>query len=189
MNTALTPASVIADAAALADEIGFEAVTLTAVARRLGVQTPSLYSHVRDRAALQDGITALALGDLAGRIAQAIAGRSGKAALEGFANAHRSLAVERPGLWQSLHRRAGAAAVAAPAARDLVALNDAVLHGYGIAADNRVHVIRFIGSTITGFLSLEQIGNFDHSQPPPAESWAAAIEALDILLTSRSTTA
>jgi AcrR family transcriptional regulator len=189
MNKALTQASVIADAAKLADEIGFDAVTLSAVARRLGVQTPSLYAHVRNLAALRDGITARALGDLAGRIAQAIAGRSGKAALEGFANAHRSLALESPGLWQSLHRRAGAGAVAAPAARDLVALNDAVLHGYGISADARVHVIRFIGSTITGFLSLEQIGNFDHSQPPPTESWTAAIDAMDTLLTSWSATA
>ena len=184
----LSPSAVVADAAELADEIGFDAVTLSAVARRLGVQTPSLYSHVRDLAALRDGITAVALADLAGRIAQAIAGRSGQAALEGFANAHRALATDRPGLWQSLHRRAGGAAVTSTAARDLVAMNDAVLLGYGIAPENRVHVIRFVGSTITGFLSLEQIGNFDHSQPAPADSWAAAIAALDTLLTSWSST-
>src|SRR3954470_9852819 len=117
----LTAAAVIADAPPLADEAGFAAVTLSAVARRLGVQTPSLYSHVRDRAALLDGVTALALAELAGGIAIAIAGRSGREALEAFAAAHRSFAHARPGLWQALQRRAGEDAVRSPGARDVVA--------------------------------------------------------------------
>ena len=74
----LTAALVITDAAALADEAGFEAVTLSAVARRLGVQAPSLYSHVRDREALLDGVAGRALAELAARIAAAIAGRAGR---------------------------------------------------------------------------------------------------------------
>ena len=86
----LTATAIIAEAADLADETGFDGVTLSAVARRLGVQTPSLYSHVRDRAALLDGITALALAELADRVAVAIAGRSGGLALHGFADVHRA---------------------------------------------------------------------------------------------------
>jgi len=183
---ALTPAAVIGEAATLADEAGLEAVTLSAVARRLGVQTPSLYSHVRDHAALLDGITVLALDELGGRIAIATAGRSGREALEGLAAAHRSFALEAPGHWQSLHRRAGEAAVGSDAARTLVALNDAVLRGYGLPADQRVHAIRLIGSTIDGFLALERIGNFDHSNPPPSESWVRIVDALDATLSAWS---
>ena len=178
----LTATAIIAEASDLADESGFDAVTLSAVARRLGVQTPSLYSHVRDRAALLDGITALALAELADRVAMAIAGRSGRLALHGFAEVHRAYATGSPGRWQSLQRRAGAAAVTSSAARSFVALTDALLLGYDLPQGERVHATRLIGSTINGFLALERIGSFDHSEPAPEVSWRKTLDALDALL-------
>lgn len=150
----LTPASVIAAAAALADEDGFDAVTLSAVARRLGVRTPSLYSHVRDRDALLDGVTGLALGELAARVGEAVAGRAGRDALDGFAAAHRAYAREAPGRWQALQRQVGEDVVRSDAAREVVALTGAVLRGYPIPQDEHVHVIRLLGSTINGYLEI-----------------------------------
>lgn len=184
---ALSAPSVVADAADLADEIGLEAVTLSAVARRLGVQTPSLYSHVRDLEALRDGITTVALIDLTHRISKSIAGRSGVAALEGLAAAHREFATAAPGRWQAMQRRAGDVVVESGAGVDLVELFDAVLRGYDLAPDYRVHAIRFIGSAINGFLALERIGNFDHSTPKTAESWTAMVDGLDIVLRAWAT--
>ncbi|SEM71874.1 TetR/AcrR family transcriptional regulator [Cryobacterium sp. TMT1-3] len=178
----LTATVIIAEAADLADETGFDDVTLSAIALRLSVQTPSLYSHVRDRAALLDGITALALSELADRVAVAIAGRAGRLALRGFAEAHRVYSLESPGRWQSLQRRAGTAAVESSAARCFVALTDALLLGYDLPPGERVHATRLIGSTINGFLALERIGSFDHSEPPPEVSWRTTLDALDALL-------
>ncbi|GAB1510839.1 TetR-like C-terminal domain-containing protein [Actinophytocola sp. KF-1] len=178
----LTPATVVAEAADLADADGFDTVTLSAVARRLGVRTPSLYSHVRDREALLDGVTELALGELAARVGAAVAGRAGRDALEAFAAAHRTYAREAPGRWLALQRRAGDAVVRSDAAREVVALTGAVLRGYPIPADEHVHVIRLLGSTINGYLALERSGNFDHSAPPPEESWPRIVDALDALL-------
>ena len=175
---------VIADAAELADLDGFDAVTLSAVARRLGVRPPSLYSHVRDLAALRDGITALALGELSDIIAVAIAGRSRREALRGFADAHRAYATRSPGRWQSLQRRAGPAAVQSAAAQRLVALTDAVLLGYALSSVDRVHTTRLIGSTINGFLTLERVGGFDHRAPAPEETWSVTLDALDVMLTT-----
>jgi len=180
----LTPAAVVADAAALADEAGFDALTLSAVARRLGVQTASLYSHVRDRAALLDGVTALALAEVAARIAAGIAGRSGRPALRAYADAFRDYAREHPGRWAALQRRVGPAAVAAPSAVDVVTLTDALLRGYAVPASERVHVIRVLGATINGFVTLEGIGSYDHSAPAPDASWDRAVDALDTLLRS-----
>jgi AcrR family transcriptional regulator len=179
---ALSMTAVVADAAALADEAGFDAVTLSAVARRLGVRTPSLYSHVRDREALLDGVAALALAELAARVAEAIAGRAGRAALEGFAAAHRAYARESPGRWQSLQRRVGDAVVRSEAARETVALTGAVLRGYAVPETEHVHAVRLLGSTINGFLALERIGGFDHSEPSSEESWSRTVDALDALL-------
>ncbi|WP_213817045.1 TetR/AcrR family transcriptional regulator, partial [Glaciihabitans sp. dw_435] len=61
----LTRAFVLATAADLADRDGYNAVTVSALARELGVQPASLYSHIRDRSAVLDGIHELALGELA----------------------------------------------------------------------------------------------------------------------------
>jgi AcrR family transcriptional regulator len=181
-RAALTPAAVIAEAADLADEDGFDAVTLSAVARRLGVRTPSLYSHVRDRGALLDGVGGLALAELAARIGAAIAGRSGRGALEAFADAYRTYALESPGRWQSLQRRAGEVEVWSAPARDVVALTGALLRGYPIPEEEHVHVVRLLGSTINGFLALERNGGFDHSEPPAEQSWTRIVDALDALL-------
>ncbi|GIF09069.1 TetR/AcrR family transcriptional regulator [Actinoplanes siamensis] len=183
-RAALTTAAVVADAAALADQAGFDAVTLSAVARRLGVRAPSLYSHVRDREALLDGITALALGELAERIAAAIAGRAGRPALEAFATAHREFALQAPGRWQSLQRRAGEIAVRSGGARQMVTLTRAVLRGYPVPQDQHVHAVRVLGSTINGYLALERSGGFNHSAPSPELSWHKTVQALDALLNS-----
>jgi AcrR family transcriptional regulator len=173
---------VIARAAELADASGFDSVTLAAIARSFSVQTPSLYAHVRDLAALRDGITALALDELTDRIADAIAGRSQYDALVGFAGAHRSYLQEHPGRWESLQRRAGADAVDAPAARRIVRVTDAVLLGYGITGDDRTHATRIVGSALGGFLNLERIGSFAHSDPPAEQSWPELLDALHLVL-------
>lgn len=180
----LTPTVIVASAAELADEAGFGAVTLSQVARRLGVQAPSLYSHVRDLAALRDGVMALALDELADRIAVAVAGRSRGLALRGFADAHRDYAAQSPGRWQSLQHRAGVGAVDSGAAARLVALTDAVFLGYGLSSDDRVHATRLVGGAVNGFIALESIGSFDHRAPAPESSWVVAIDSLDAVLSA-----
>ncbi|WP_436532937.1 TetR/AcrR family transcriptional regulator [Actinoplanes sp. HUAS TT8] len=180
----LSSNTVVSAAADLADEAGFEAVTLSAVARRLGVRAPSLYSHVRDLEALRDGVAALALGELSRRVAAAIAGRAGHDALDGFATAHREFARDAPGRWQSLQRRAGDAVVRSDAARQIVTLNQAVLRGYPVPEDQHVHAVRLLGATINGYLALERIGGFDHSSPSSEVSWRKTVQALDTLLTT-----
>jgi AcrR family transcriptional regulator len=183
----LTAATVVLRAADLADAQGLDAVTLAAVARSLGVQTPSLYSHVRDLAALRDGVTTLALDELADRVADAVVGRAGADALEGFATAHRVFAHEHPGRWEALHRRAGPEAVETTAAGRVVRLTEAVLLGYRVPAADRVHATRVLGAALSGFLDLERLGSFDHRSPAPEESWRELLRSLHLVL-SRWTT-
>ncbi len=178
----LSTADVVDTAVMLADSAGFDAVSLSAVARTLGVQPPSLYSHVRDLAALRDGIAEAALQELGTRISVAIAGLSGGSALRGLANAHRSFAEASPGGWQSLQRRVGQSVADSSAARAVVALTRATLRGYALPESEHVHAIRLVGSTINGFITLESLGSFDHSDPGPDVSWERALDALDLLL-------
>lgn len=182
----LTASTVIRTAADLADSSGLTAVTLSAVARELDVRTPSLYGHVRDLAALRDGITILALGELSDRAGEAVAGRAGRDALTALCEVHRDYARRYPGRWESLQRRAGEEAVRSDeAARSSRALA-AVLRGYGIAEEDRVHATRLISSFLNGFLHLEHVGAFAHSAPSADESWMPLIDRLDVLITTWS---
>ena len=178
----LSTSTVIARAAEQADTSGFDSVTLAAVARSFGVRTPSLYEHVRDLAALRDGVTALALDELATLISDAIAGRSQGDALLGLCAAHRTYARTRPGCWESLQRRAGPEAVSAPAAQRMVRVIDAVLLGYGIRDGDLTHATRSVGGAINGFLNLERIDSFAHSEPTVEQSWTELLDSLHFLL-------
>src|SRR3954449_10047298 len=96
-------------AADLADEIGFEKITLAALAKRFGVKDASLYSHVRSLQDLRTRLALLAGGELIDRIAVAVAGRAGKDALAAFAGAYRAYALERPGRGAGTPSRRGPA--------------------------------------------------------------------------------
>ena len=178
----LTQTAVLAAAADLADRVGFDAVSLSALARELGVQPASLYSHVRDRAALVEGVHQLALGELADRISAAIAGRSGRTALAGLIDAHRSYARERPGRWTALQRPAMPKTAGSESARRVAAVMLAVLRGYDLPEDELVHATRFVGATINGFLALEAAGSFAYRDTGTELSWTRALDVLHAAL-------
>ncbi|MDZ5078046.1 TetR/AcrR family transcriptional regulator [Nesterenkonia sp. HG001] len=186
----LSRSAVIERGAALADTQGYSALTLSAVARSLNVQAPSLYTHVGSLAALRDGIAILALQELSEMIADAIMGRSRKSALTGFADAHRRYARSRPGCWEALQKPMGVQVAKNPAAHRLVQTANSVLWGYGIAKRDHVHPARIVGSAINGFVNLERVGSFAHSQPEADCTWPELLGALDTILdtwTTRST--
>ncbi|GAA2247511.1 TetR/AcrR family transcriptional regulator [Rarobacter faecitabidus] len=180
----LTEPAVIAAAAELADEAGFEALSVSAVARRLEVQPASLYSHVRDRSALLSGVQRLALGELGGRVSQAVAGRAGSAALRALADAHRDYAIQRPGAWSALQYPADEHTVASPEAARIATLSIAVMRGYRIPPDDAVHAVRLVAATINGFLALDRGQAFAHRNESAHQSWLAAIAALDRALST-----
>ena len=176
----LTPERLVLAGAELADELGFDAVTLSAVARRFDVKVASLYSHLSGSADLKDRIAVHALQELAARASSALVGRSGRDALLGFAGAYRAYAAQHPGRY---------AATRHPLPDDLLGagrahaeLTLAVLRGYGLQGDDAVHAVRLIGSTVHGFIALERAGGFAHSAPPSEESWGRIVDALDLTL-------
>lgn len=61
----LTRARVLAEAVALADEEGLDAVTMRRLGRRLGVEAMSLYNHVANKVDLLDGMADVVSADFA----------------------------------------------------------------------------------------------------------------------------
>jgi len=184
----ITPDRVTAVGAELADEIGFEHVTVAEVARRLGVRTASLYSHVASTGDLSERISLLALEELADRATDAAAGRARAEAIAALADAYRGYAREHPGRFTATLVTLDAATAAASAGPRHARLMEAILDGYNLAPAARVHAIRLIGSTIRGFITLEQGGSFVHSSPDADVSWREILRALDALIQTWPTT-
>ncbi|MFL6120772.1 TetR/AcrR family transcriptional regulator [Actinophytocola sp.] len=168
-------------AADLADEIGFEQVTVSALARRFGVKDASLYSHIRNAQDLRVRVAVLALAELADRAADALAGRAGKQALVAFATAYRDYATRHPGRYTAAQLRLDPQTAAASAARRHSDMTRAILRGYDLPESEHNHAVRFLHSTFHGYVTLERTGGFDHSGDVEA-SWTRILDVLDATL-------
>ncbi|MFB4304347.1 TetR/AcrR family transcriptional regulator [Actinomadura sp. NTSP31] len=180
----LTAGRLTRAAADMADEIGFEKVTVSALARRFGVKDASLYSHVKNLQDLRARVALLALEELADEAAAALAGRAGKEALVAFASAYRTYAKEHPGRYTAARLRLDPETAAASAAGRHSEMMRAILRGYDLPEPDQTDAVRLLGSVFHGYVSLEEAGGFDHSRAARDvdSSWHRALDALDAVL-------
>ncbi|MEV0387365.1 WHG domain-containing protein [Nonomuraea sp. NPDC050643] len=179
----LTADRVTEAAADLADEVGFDNITLSALARGFGVADASLYSHVRNVRDLRVRVAVRAARELADRLAAATTGRAGKESLAGFANAWRDFAKSRPGRYQATQMPVEPDVIAGSGGHQrIMATTYAHLNGYGLPEPALTDAIRLLRSTYQGFFALEASGGFGHPRDVEA-SWAAILDALDSALT------
>ena len=178
----------VAEAAVTADELGLDAVTLAAVAKRLGVRLPSLYNHVPGLDGLRRELTLLALAEATQRISRAVLGRSGRDAMIEMANAYRAFALERPGLYASTVRAPdfGDAELMAAAEGTLDVIY-AVLAGYGLTGPDAVDATRALRALLHGWVTLETSGGFGLPQDVEA-SFRRTVAGFDAALRSPPST-
>ncbi len=157
----LSRAVIACDAADLADEVGWDHITLAAVAARFGVRQPSLYKHVAGLSELRRDVSVLSGRELHDALTAAAVGKSGGDALQAMADAYRAFAKHHPGRYE--------ACVVAPTDGDTeyeqvamatVSTIAAVLAGYGLTGDDAIHAIRGLRALMHGFVSLEAAGGF-----------------------------
>ncbi|KUO13375.1 TetR/AcrR family transcriptional regulator [Streptomyces sp. DSM 15324] len=182
VRVGLTTERLVRAGAELADEVGFDEVTVSALARRFDVKVASLYSHVRNSQDLRTRIALLALEELADRASEALAGRAGKDALSALGNVYRDYAHEHPGRYAAAQLRLDTETAAASAGVRHAQMTRAILRGYDLAEPDRTHAVRLLGSVFHGYVSLELGGGFSHSAPDTDETWTRVLDALDALL-------
>ncbi|MBL1068926.1 TetR/AcrR family transcriptional regulator [Streptomyces sp. 7-21] len=170
--------------AELADEAGFEHVTVSALARRFGVKAASLYAHLRGTHDLKTRIALFALAELADRGADALAGRAGKDALAALAHVYRDYAREHPGRYAATRYPLDHETAVTSAGVRHARMTRAILRGYHLAEPDETHAVRLLGSVFHGYISLELSGGFSHSEPSSDETWARILDILDALLRS-----
>lgn len=158
----LAPASVTEAGAALADEVGFDRLSMGLLAERLGVKTPSLYKHVDGQADLAHRIAVLSANELADAVRDSTQGRSGGDALVAAATAMRAYAREHPGRYDAANS-ARATDLDDPfvaASGRLLDSLAAVLRGYRVDPAQEVHALRMLRSVLHGFATIEVSGGF-----------------------------
>lgn len=168
---------VVAEAARVADAVGYERLTLSAVASRFGVAVPSLYKHVDGLPALRRELAVLATRELGASISAALDADGDP--LAAVAHGYRDYALAHPGRYAATLRapdRDDAEATAAAASVLGTVLG--VLEGYGLTGSDAIDATRTLRSALHGFVALEAIGGF--GLPEDVErSFSRLVEMMD----------
>jgi AcrR family transcriptional regulator len=167
-----------AEAARLADEVGYDGLTLAALAGRFGVAVPSLYKHVEGLGAVRRDLKVLAIQELGKALAAAIE-RDG---LDAMAEAYRRFAASHPGLYAATVRAADPAdAEANAASRAALGTVLSLLTRYGLEGEDAIDATRAVRAALHGFVTLEAAGGFGLPQDVD-RSFTRLVEILDAAL-------
>jgi AcrR family transcriptional regulator len=153
--------AVVRAAAKIADDEGWDALTLARVAGKLRVRSPSLYNHIGGLETLRRELKLLVMRELNTALTRATVGKSRDDAVRALAAAYRAFVKRHPGTY-------AATMVAAPkndpaveaAAGHIVETLLSVLSGYGLDRREGIHAIRAMRSAVHGFAALEIAGGF-----------------------------
>ncbi|MDG1086335.1 MAG: WHG domain-containing protein [Acidimicrobiales bacterium] len=154
---------VVNAAADLADAEGLDALTLTRVAKILGVRQPALYRHVES---YQDLLRLLSLrgrDQLAVALSEAAIGVSGDEAIGAVGRAWRETVLASPGLYEATDRHPCAGdEELEEAVERIVGVIAQALVGFDLGDDHRVHSARALRSAFHGFCHLESGDGHPH---------------------------
>jgi AcrR family transcriptional regulator len=144
-------------AIAIIDERGADALTTTAVARRLDVTQPAIYSHVPSVEALRGEVARAGIQMLSNEVREATEGLVGDDALRALATAYRRYVRRHPGLYLFQLRIGGTEALAAESA-DASEPVRSVLRSYGLTEARVRETHLLLRAAVHGFVNLEAQG-------------------------------
>ena len=177
-KTRLDRTALLDAAAALAEETGIENLTLSRLAARLGIKTPSLYNHISGIGDLLAGLAGLGLQRLGEALRNAAVGKSGEDALRAVAAEFRNFAKTNPELYRAVMKLPGLKGDGLQEQVDaLVRILNAVLEPYHYREEDAMHIIRIWKSALHGFISLESAGFFK-KQYDIEESFGRMVDCL-----------
>ena len=151
---------IVDTAIALVEAEGLAALTLSRVARELGIRPPSLYFHVADLETLRRNVALRATEALGERLCNAAMGRAGGTALRAVAAEFRDYAVTHPGLYELSTRARPDDEEYASAGLRVIEPVIAILRAYDLHDDEAIHAARMLRSALHGFVSLEIADGF-----------------------------
>ena len=157
---------VLTAALAIVDDEGLDALSLRAVADALGVQAPSLYSHVEGLPGLLDALSIRVTSEFGEVLRDSVVGVAGDDAVAAFATAYRRWATDHPGRYE-LTLRPVTVAEKRTVGRSAIETMDRVLAAYGLTGAEATAAGRTLRAALHGFSTLEAadaLGRGDHDQ-------------------------
>ncbi|TVS11908.1 MAG: TetR/AcrR family transcriptional regulator [Gammaproteobacteria bacterium] len=153
----LSPDAIVEVAANLADRHGLKAVSLTRIAKTLGVRQPALYRHVEGIEALWRALALRAHESLLSMITEATIGRARDQAIAAAAHAWRGYVRAHPGTYSSITRAMDIEDTDFQrSSTEVVRVLGLGLRGYGLSAGTTIHIAECIRSSLHGFCLLEK---------------------------------
>ncbi|WP_043620779.1 TetR/AcrR family transcriptional regulator [Nonomuraea candida] len=157
-RAALSRDAVVEIALGLVDDEGERGLTLSAVAGRAGVATPSLYKHVRNLAELRELVSIRIMNELADEAGAAVLGRSGDEAVRALMRSWRTYVVRHPRRYSAMLQVPHPGL--AEAGSRLLGIVLAALRAYGLGDSGAIHAARCLRAAMHGFSVLEAEGAF-----------------------------
>jgi AcrR family transcriptional regulator len=164
---------ILDQALALVDERGLAAMSMRAVAERVGLTSMALYPYVGGKDALLDGLVDLLHLELGSAYGDDPADIDWRQRLRALGRAVRALAHAHPGAFPLLLNRAAAAA----SASWLTAALRATLHDAGVHADQVPRLARMICAFLLGYTTGEVTGGLPGTAASAAPETAGPAEA------------
>jgi AcrR family transcriptional regulator len=162
--------SVLDASLAIADDGGLDAVTMQAVADRLGVTPMALYRHVESKSDLLDGVVEKLIEEIASSVtSSARGGGVGQLAIDALGKAMRSTARRHPAVFPLLLQRPANTTESRGMRDGLYAL----LEMAGVPKDEVPRIERLLTTALMAFAASEASGRFSGSRSAVNEDFDA----------------
>lgn len=145
---------------ALANQIGYENLSMKLIADQLEIRPPSLYNHIDDIAVVKIEIAGMALKKLANHLKGAVEEitektNDKKEVFRRLIFAYREFAKQNRGVYAAVLPSAEKHEVQIEASREIFSICRKTMHLGPILDSSGVHKIRILRSALHGFVSLE----------------------------------
>jgi AcrR family transcriptional regulator len=148
-------------AAEIADQEGLDSVTLSTIANKLGVKTPSLYNHIQGLSDLRKHLAIYGIGKLKHVVTESTVGKSGDDAVLSMGLAYVSFVRSHPGLYEATLAATNFTDKAIQmASQEVVQVILLVLKHYDLEPNQAIHMVRGLRSIVHGFASIEMRNGF-----------------------------
>jgi AcrR family transcriptional regulator len=177
--------AIVAAGRALLEEGGLDAVTMQAVADRVGVRAPSLYKRLDDRSALIAAIAGDVLEELGRAVHPALEADDPADAVRIIADRYRAFAHGSPGAYQLIFTRLLPAAQPPAEANARASADLLILAERLVGREGSLEAARLLTAFAHGFVCMELAGAFRLGGDVDV-AFRFAVETLIVGLTARS---
>ena len=162
MKNGLDRNKILAAAVEIADESGFQSLTLKTLADRLGIKSPSLYKHFRrGLEELHEELMLYGWRCMEKEVVDAAVGKAREDALLSICKAYRTFACRHKGLYEAMQwYNMYLSDKHLKATEGLVSVMFRVLDAYELEEEQIVHIVRMLRSFLQGFSTIESHGGY-----------------------------